>query len=85
MQANQCNYYKQKKITMSEKERAEFRALIANFMQACSLYGTDQDKVIRGMMVIEDWVNDFADKRVFDTLKKDAKLKVVDPPKDRFL
>lgn len=59
---------------MEKNYQAQFRLLTVDFLNAVNSY--DQDKVMKAVFIMENWIDQYAEQKRFDLHKKDIKIDV---------
>lgn len=60
---------------MDTNSQIEFRELLAFYVKRCGEQGFDQHTVLAGMILIEQWIDRYADKKLLNAVSKDIKLR----------
>ena len=61
---------------MNEKDRIEFRKMLAAYMDMCSKSGNDQHAVLAGVVAMEAWIDQLVGREVGKLVRQSSKLRL---------
>lgn len=61
--------------TMDNNSQIEFRKLLSAYLEGVSRSGHDQHAVIAGLIVLESWIDGYANKEIAKFIGVNSKLK----------
>lgn len=60
---------------MDNNSQIEFRRLLHVFITKCTQEGFDSHVIIAGMIMLETWIDQYADRKLLGAVRKDIKIR----------